>query len=639
MNDSQVIQQHSVQRNLKRVSGQSNNSSLAQETLADNAKQNITDKNRKTLRAVDPRSLAVSSIVKSTTLPAKRGEHIPDINSTLDSRDDKKKAVKSSIGDVAKIEEANISHTKHEVTQNTGENNSKKNQSEEKTNGDQIPNYNGNNSVTQSQSVTQVTQEEKETNKQIPVEHARNTAEQFIGNEENLRTNAEIRNNESSWTLVNNVTQEKVSRKINVAGNRTGKTRLLEALQINFLGKNRTSHWNQNNTSRSKENALEAQHNIKLGDKTNFKADSGKVAAWSKSSPAGGSHKKRASVGDKNNSNLNKPDIITNGANSLQTTKVDKEISNTNGPARDASPRVQTSTSTKAQEIIVNLSGEEEKSKEHKTSITTTSENRKEVDKDTQQINLNGKTLKSTFLNNTRMAKTDLDANSTPTKIESSIVHSLKEQKINTSSSNTIHKRAGSTTTSVTATNVQEDREHLKQLQNGPGEAPKNGALDSSKESKTIPNVDIQVTKKDIIPSHIDSESSQNNKAGSEGVKRSHIESERTRNAPDEISKQPADKRMDKANTKETYRVPENSRKSVKVSNHLPKEKRIENINISTTNTLQRSNNSQGATSNGGKGFKKVQKDVEFLSLQKHPASEHDDLKKGKCVPSIATDY
>ena len=301
MNDSQVIQQHSIQRNLKRVSGQSNNSSLAQETLADNAKQNITDKNRKTLRAVDPRSLAVSSIVKSTTSPAKRGEHIPDINSTLDSRDDKKKAVKSSIDDVAKIEEANISHTKHEVTQNTGENNSKKNQSEEKTNGDQIPNYNGNNSVTQSQSVTQVTQEEKETNKQIPVEHARKTAEQFIENEENLRTNAEIRNNESSWTLVNNVTQEKVSRKINVAGNRTGKTRLLEALQINFLGKNSTSHWNQNNTSRSKENALEAQHNVKLGDKTNFKADSGKVAAWSKSSPAGGSHKKRASVGDKNN--------------------------------------------------------------------------------------------------------------------------------------------------------------------------------------------------------------------------------------------------------------------------------------------------------------------------------------------------
>lgn len=637
MNDSQVIQQHSIQRNLKRVSGQSNNSSLAQGTLADNAKQNITDKNRKTLRAVDTRSLAVSSIVKSTTSPAKRGEHIPDTNTTLDSSDDKKKAVKSSLGDVAKIEKANISNTKHEVTQHSGENNSTKNQSEVKTKGDQIPNYNGNNSVTQSQS--EVTQEQKETNKQIPVEHARKTAEQFIENEENLRTNAEIRNNESSSTLVNNVTQEKVSRKINVAGNRTGKTRLLEALQINFLGKNRTSHWNQNNTSRSRENALEAQHNVKLGNKTNFKADSGKVAAWSKSSPTGGSHKKRASVGDKNNSNLNKPDNITNGANSLQTTKGDKEMSNTNVPARDTSSRVETSTSTKAEKIIVNLSGQEEKSKEHKTGITTTSENRKEVDKDTQQINLNGKTLKSTFLNNTQMAKTDLDANSTPTKIESSIVHSLKEQKINTFSSNTIHKRAGSTTTSVTATNVQEDREHLKQLQNGPGEAPKNGALDSSKESKRIPNVNIQVTKKDIIPSHIDSESSQNNKAGSEGVKRSHTESERTRNAPDEISKQPANKMMDKANAKETYRVPENSRKSVKVSNHPPKEKRIENINISTTNTLQRSNNSQGATSNGGKGFKKVQKDVKFLSLQKHPVSDHDDLKKGKCVPSIATDY
>ena len=638
MNDSQVIQQLLIQRNLRRVSGQSNNSSLAQETLADNAKQNITDKNRKTLRAVDTRSLAVSSIVKSTTSPVKRGEHISDTNSTLDSSDDKKKAVKSSIGDVAKIEEANIFHTEHKVAQHIGENNSKRNQSEEKTNGDQIPNYNGSNSVTQSQ--RELTQEQKETNKQIPVEHAKKSVKQFIENEENLKTNAEIRNNESSSTLVNNVTQKMVPEKSNVAVNKTGKTRVLETLKVNFLSKNRTSHWNQNNTSDSKENALETQRNAKLGNETNFKADSGKVVASSKSSPAGGSDtdKKRASVVDKSNSNLNKPDIVTNGTNSLQTTKGDKEILNTKGTVHDTSFRVRTTTtSTKAEKIIVNLSGLEEKSKENKTSITTTSENRKEVAKDTQQIILNGKTLKSTFLNNTQMAKTDLDASSTPKKIENSIVHS-KEQKINTSSSNTIHKRAGSTTTSVTATNVQEDREHLKQLQNGSGEAPKNGALGSSKESKTIPNVDIQVTKKDIIPSDVDSKSSQNNKAGSEGVKRSHIESERSRNTPNEISKKPADKMMDKANTKETYRVSENSGKSVRVSNHLPKEKRIENMNISTTNTLERSNNSQGPTSNG-KGFKKVKKDVEFLNLQKHPVSDHDDLKKGKCVPYIATDY
>ena len=578
--------------------------------MAGSAKQNITDKNKKT--AVDTRSLAVSN-VKSTSLSRKRGEHIPD-TSTLDSSNDKKKALKNSIGAVAKIVKANVSHTEHEVTQYAGENNSKRNQTKEKKNGDQISNFNVSNSVTQAQS--QVTHVQKVTNKQANVEHAKQSADQFIANDKNSRNNSESRNNENSSTLVNNVTQEIVSERSKDAGNKTGKTRVLETLKINLLRKNRTSHWNQNNTSNSKDNALETQRNLNSVNETNFKAESGKVVASSKSRPAGRRDKKRASVVDKNNSNLHKPDIVIKGANSLQTIKGDKEISHTKGVVHDTSTGVRTTTSTKAEKIIVNLSGQEEKSKQNKTSITTTIENHKEVDKDRKQTNLNGKTLKSTFLKNTQKVKTDLDANSTPKKIESSVVQS-KEQKMNTSFSNIIHKRSGSRTSLLTAINVQEGRTNLKQLQYGPAETSKNGALDSSKENKTIP----EVTKKDIIPSDIDSESSRNNKAGSEGDKRSHIESERTRNVLDEISKQPVNKMMDKANIKQTYRVSESSRKSVSASNHLPKEKRTENMNISTTNTLERSHNSQGATSNG-KEFKKVQKDVDL-----------DELKKGMYTP------
>ncbi|XP_020603816.1 uncharacterized protein LOC110042789 [Orbicella faveolata] len=305
-NDSKVIQQTSIQRNPKRVPGQSNNSSLAQETLAGSAKQNITNKKEKSSRAVDTRSMVVSNI-KNKNSTTKRSEHIPDTNSSLDSRDNEKKALKNYVGDVGKIEETTLSHTEHEVTQHTGDNNSKRNQTEVNTNGDQIPNYNVSNSVTQSQSgVAHVLEE---TNKQVPVGHSKQSTEQFIENDKNSRTNTESRNNETSSTSVNNVTQEMVSKRSNVAGNKTGKTRMLETLKINFLRKNRTSHWNQNTTSSSEENALETQRNVKLDNETNSKADSDKVVASSKSSPAGGNDKKRASVLDKKNSNLHKLDV------------------------------------------------------------------------------------------------------------------------------------------------------------------------------------------------------------------------------------------------------------------------------------------------------------------------------------------
>lgn len=622
MNDSKVIQQTSIQRNPKRVPGQGNNSSLAQETLAGSAKQNITNKKEKSSRAVDTRSMVVSNI-KNKNSTTKRSEHIPDTNSSLDSRHNEKKALKNYVGDVGKIEETNLSHTEHEVTQHAGDNNSKINQTEVNTNGDQIPNYNVSNSVTQSQSgVAHVLEE---TNKQVPVGHSKQSTEQFIENDKNSRTNTESRNNETSSTSVNNVTQEMVSKRSNVAGNKTGKTRMLETLKINFLRKNRTSHWNQNTTSSSEENALETQRNVKLDNETNSKADSDKVAS-SKSSPAGGNVKKRASVLDKKNSNLHKLDVVSNGANSQQTIKGDEEMSNAKGTDHGTTTSVRTTTSTKAEKIIVNLTGKEEKSKQNKMSITTTSENHKEVDKDTHQKNLNGKALKSTFPKNTQMAKKDLDASSILKKIESSIVYS-KEQKMNTSSSNIFHERAGPTTSSVTATNVQEERKHLKPLQNDPGETLKNaGALDSSKANKTIPKENTQVTKKDIIPSDIDSESSQNHNAGSEGDERSDIESERMRNALDEISKQPVDKMMDKVNTKQPVKGLRNSR------NDLPNKKRLENVKILPTNTLERLNHSQGATING-EGFKKGKEDAEFHNLKKHPVDNHDNLKKGMSDP------
>ena len=626
MNDSKVIQPPSILKNLKRVSGQGNSSSLAQETLADNAKQNKTDQNKKTSRAVDTRSMVVLN-VKPTNSTTKRSEHIPDTNNNLDSRDNKKNAIKNSIGDVVKIEETDLSHTEHEVTQHAGESNRKRNQTEGKMNGDQIhvPNYNVSSRVTQSQSG--VTHAQEETNKQLPVEHAKQSTEKFIENDNNSMTNTESRNNESSSTLVNNVTQEKVSKRSNVAGNKTGKTSVLETLKINFLSKNRTSLWNQNKTSNSEENALETQRNVKVGKETNFKADLGKVVASSKSSPAGGSDKKRTSVLEKKNSNLYKPDIATNDANSLQATKGDKERSNIKEIDNGTTTRVRTTTSTKAEKIIVDLKGIEEKSKQNQTSISTTSESHEEVDIDRQQKNIDGKTLKITFAKNTQMTKTDLDASSTPKTIESSVVHS-KEQKMNTSSSNIIHKRAGPTISSVTATNVQEDRKHLKPLQNGPGETSKNGgALDSSNANETVPKGNTQITKKDIIPSHIDSESSQNHNAGSEGEERSHVDSERTQNAlADEISEQPVDKMADKVNTKQPVKGLGNSR------NGLPNKKRLETVKILSTNTLEHLNRSQGAIINS-EGLKKVKEDVAFHNLKKHPVADHDNLKKGMSAP------
>ena len=609
VNDSKVIQQPSIQRQPKRVSGQRSNSTMAQETLADSAKKNVTDKTKKTSRAVDTSSMVVSN-VKSTNSSTKRSEHIRNNNSSLlDSSNNKKKDLKNSVGDAGKIEKTNLSHTEHVVTQHAVGNDDKRNKTEDQTNGDHIPNYNVSNGDTQSQRIVTHIQEKK--NKQILVEHVKQNTEQFNRNDKNSRTNTESRNNASSSTLVNNVSQDMVSGRSNVTDNKTGKSRVLETLKINFLRKNRTSHWDRNSTSNSQENALETQRKVKLDHESDSKADSGKVGALSKSTPVGGSDKKRASELVKNNSaNLQKPDVVSNGANSHQTPQGDNEMSNAKVTGHDTSTRTRTTTSAKSEKIIVNLSGKEKKSRQNKTRITTTSVNHKEVDKDTQQEEQKGKTPEKT-----QLTKTDLEAKTT-------VVHS-KEQKVNASTTNTIHKRAGSTS-SLAATNAQHDQKHLKPLQNGPVESWKNSALDSSKANKTIPKENTQVTKKDIIPS--ESESSQNHNAGSKGDERSHIESERTQNAVDKISKQPVDEMMDKVNTKQPVKGLGNSK------NDPAKKKRLENMKILSTNTLERLNHSQGATRNGV-GFKKVKEDVEFPSLQKHPPAGHDDLKKGMSAP------
>lgn len=630
MSDSKEIQQSSIQRQPKRLSEQGNDTLLAQETSAVNGKKDITDKNKKTSKAVDTSSM-VASNVKFTNSSTKTNERIPKTNGGLESRDNKKKAFKNSIGDVGRNEERNVSDTEPEVTQHVDENNDEreKNNAIKKLNGDQIANYSVSNSVTQSQSGVMHVQEE--TNKQIPAEHAKQTTRQFNENDKNSSTNIEGRNNErsSAMHMINNVTQEKVSERTDDAGNKTGKTRVLETLKINFLKKNRTSHLDRNNTSNSQVNALETQRNVKLDSESNSKADSEKVGASSKLSPAGGSDKTRASVLDKKDSNLNKSDVASNGANSQHTAKGDKEMSNTKGT--DTSTGTRTTTSTKSEKIIVNLSRKEEKSKRNKTSITK-SVNHQEVDKDTHQKNQNGKTL-DTFPKNTQMAKTNIDANSIPLKIKSTVVHS-KEQKINSSSANISHKRA---------INVQHDQNPLKPLSNGLVETLKNGALNSSKANETIPKVNTQVTKKDVIPSDIDSESSQNHNGGSKGDERRRIESERMRNALDKISKQSVDKMTDKANTKQTDRGSVNSKKSVGVSNDLSKKKRLENMGILTTNTsheriteasqkLEGANHFQRAATNGEE-VKNVREDAEYLNLQKHPNAGHDDVKKGMSTP------
>ena len=580
---------------------------MAQETLAGSTKQDLTDKNEKRSRAIDASSMIMSK-VKFTNSSTKRSENIPDTKGNLESSDNKKKDLKNSVGGAGKIEKTYLSHIEHEVTEHASGSDDKRNETKEKTNGDQIPNYNVSKGVTQSHSGVTYDVQEK-ANKQIPVEHAK----QFSENDKSSSSNTESRNNSISSTLVNTFTHKRVSDKTNKASNKTGKTRVLETLKVNFLKENENSNWDQNNASNSEGNALETQRNVKLDNETNSKADSGDVGASSESTPAVGSDKKRASVLDKKNSNVQKPEVVTDGTNSQQIPKNDKEMPSNKGIDHITSMRTRTTTSAKSEKIVVNLSAKEEKSKKNKT---TTSVSDRKVDKDTQQKYQNGKTPEST-----QLAKTDVDGNSV--SLESVTVQS-NEQKVNSSSITTIHKRAGSTS-SLTATNVQHDQKHLKQLQNGPVETSKNTTLDSSRANKTVPKENTQVTKKDVIPSEKDSESSQNHNASSEGEKRSHIENVRARNALDEISKQPVDKIMDKVNTKQDV-------DSLDKSRNDPSKKRLENVKILSTNTVERMNNSQGATSNG-KRFKKVKEDAEFLNLQRHPAAGHDHFKKGMYAP------
>lgn len=584
---------------------------MAQETLAGSTKQNLTDKNEKRSRAIDASSMIMSK-VKSTNSSTKRSENIPDTKGNLESSDNKKKDLKNSVGDAGKIGKTYLSHIEHEVTEHASGSDGKRNETKEKTNGDQIPNYNVSKGVTQSHSgVTHDVQEKA--NKQIPGEHAKQNTEQFSENDKSSSSNTESRNNSISSTLVNTFTHKRVSDKTNKASNKTGKTRVLETLKVNFLKENEISNWDQNNASNSEGNALETQRNVKLDNETNSKADSGDVGASSESTPAVGSDKKRASVLDKKNSNVQKPEVVTDGTNSQQIPKNDKEMPSNKGIDHNTSMRTRTTTSGKSEKIVVNLSAKEEKSKKNKT---TTSVSDRKVDKDTQQKYQNGKTPEST-----QLAKTDVHSNSV--SLESVTVQS-NEQKVNSSSINTIHKRAGSTS-SLTATNVQHDQKHLKQLQNGLIETSKNTTLDSPKANKTVPKENTQVTKKDIIPSEKDSESSQNHNASSEGDKRSHIENVRERNALDEISKQPVDKMTEKVNTRQDVDSLDNSRND-------PPKKRLENEKILSTNTVERMNNSQGATSNG-KRYKKVKEDAEFLNLQRHPAAGHDHFKKGMYAP------
>ena len=607
MNDSKVLQKPSIQKQPNHVSGQGKNSSLTQETLAGSAKQNPADKNEKRPRAIDANSMIISK-VKSTNSSTESSEHIPDNKGNLESSDNKKKDGK-----------IHLSHIEHEVTEHANGSDDKRKETKEKTIGGKIPNYNVSNGVTQSYSGVTHDVQEKE-NKQIPGEHAKQNTEQFSENDKNSSSNTKSRNNSISSSLVNNFTHKRVSDKTNEASNKTGKTRVLETLKVNFLKRNENSHWDQNNASNSLGNALETQRNVKLDNETNSKADSGEVGASTESTPAVGSDKKRTSVLDKRNSNVQKPEVVTDGTNSRQIPKNDKEMPSSKGIDHNTITRTRSTISAKSEKIVVNLSGKEEKSKKNKTNITTTSRNDVDkVDKDIQQKDQNGETPERT-----QLAKTDLDAHSLSFEIKSSVVQS-NEQKVNSSSINTIHKRAGSTS-SLTATNVQHDQKHLEQLQNGLVETSKNTTLDSSKANKTVPKENTQVTKKDIIPSEKDSESSQNPNASSDSDKRSQIENVRTRNALDEISKQSVDKVMYTVNTKQDVDGLGNSR------NDLPKKTRLENVKVLSTNTVERMNHSQGARSNG-KRIKKVKEDVEFLNLQRHPAAGHDHFKKGMYAP------
>lgn len=625
-----------IQRQPNGVSEKINDSLVAQETSADKRKNIITDNGEKTTRAVDTSSMVALNI-KSTTSSAKESENVPKHNHTLESGENKKNAHNVSMGDDGKSVQRNISRDVTEMTQqitqhiNTSNVEREKNNATEKYRG-QIVRDSVSNSDTKSQS--EGTHAQEETVKQTPAEHGKQTTKQFDQSDKESNVNIEGQNNISSLTQIKNDTQEEISERTNETVNKTGKTRVLETLKINFLKKNRTSHLDENNSSITQISDLETQRNEELPalhNESNSKSDSVKMVDLSKSSPvASGSDKTGSSV---KISNLNKSDGKTNSIESQPGVQGDKKLSSNKGIDKDNKTR--TTTLAKSEKIIVNLNGKQWTSKENKRNISVNETrvapnvNDQKVKEETHKNTQKGEASASALQRKSHTRKTDLDANSAQLKMKSTVVHN-EVHNMNTSSTNINSKEDGSKS-SLTSKNVQRDHEHLEPLTNGSVKTSniKSGALDSSKGNETIAKVKPHATKNDKSSSEIGSESSLNHDGSSKDSKIPHVGPERRQNTLDKNSTQPVKKMKDNVEKMQTERSSENSSKSVNDLSDLTKKKKLESMKILTTNTshtriaensqkLERSNHSQGATSNvEEKRVTHVQDDVKPLNEQK----------------------
>ena len=611
VNDSKDIPKSAIQRQPSHVSGTGNGSLVSKKTLAGKGKNTITDKGEKTTRAVDTNSTAALK-VKPTTSSAKESEHILNINNrTLESRENKENAPTIPMGDTGNSIQRNVSHNftemTHKVTQHLNYNNieEEKNNDTEKLNRDQRIRASVSSSVTKSQ--TEVTHAQEEKLKQTPAEHRNRATEQFDQSKKVLSINTEDQDKESSVTPIKNDTQEnaKIPEGTNEAINKTGNTRMLETLKINFLKKNRTSNLDQNNLSATQISDLKMPRNVELpASQTdlNSKTDSGKVIVLSKSSPASGSDKTGSNVLDKNISTVNKSDGIRKRTDNQHGAQDGKGLSTNKGIDKDT--RTRATTLAKSEKITVNLNSKQETSKENKrntsVNVAASMSDQEANGDDKQKTSQREETSTFSLQNKTQTAETDSVVNFAQVKVKSITVQN-KERKMNTSSTNISSKGDGSKDSQI-STDVEHDQNQLETIKQSSNESSntESSTEDSFKRNKTVAKVNTHVTKSDGASSEIESKSTQSDDDGSKG------------NVDKNVT-QPVEKKANDIDTKKVEK--KKSQESVET--------------VLTTNTshariaelsqkLESTNHSQGATSDvKEKRVKHVQEDVESHNVQK----------------------
>ncbi|KAJ7373519.1 hypothetical protein OS493_011119 [Desmophyllum pertusum] len=245
-NDSKPIPKSEIQRQPNHVSEQSNDT-VVQETSMDKEKMNITSKSENSSKTVASSSMVLPNVKTATTL-VKDSEHASRTNHSLESTDNTK-APSVSVGDVGKGLEENVSHIDTEVTQ-------------------KVTHQIAENDVDHKQSnVTEKSMLVKTENSSVRKGDAKSQSEVTKIQDtriQNSSININGQRNENSSTPSKILSQGNVtiSRRQNKAANKTGKTRVLETLKINFL--KRTGLRITMKSSVSQVNALETRRNAEL---------------------------------------------------------------------------------------------------------------------------------------------------------------------------------------------------------------------------------------------------------------------------------------------------------------------------------------------------------------------------------------